>query len=249
MPVQPSHAVVIMMAILLHSSTAGQTMCTNCLNDSCKQGFHGDECNRTCRVQCVESRCHISYDTGSAVCDKGCIPGFRGRYCERKCPKRCAVCNNTMCPKCTSASWYGESCRKYCSHCPGASCYKNGTCKRGCTGRNERPGCNSQDMNENTTRDAVYDRDDDEGDKTFIMLIIFGSLIGVMLLVSCSVGVSLWQTKKGRKYRHNATIISPGNTNHVSPHHWDRTDPQSYLRATHDFPTEEAHIYEEIPSV
>ncbi|XP_067678721.1 scavenger receptor class F member 2-like [Haliotis asinina] len=265
MSVQLLHAVVTMIVILLHDSTAGQTMCTNCLNDNCtpggvckdgcEQGFFGDECNRLCRVQCVESRCHISLETGSAACDIGCIPGFRGRYCERKCPRRCAVCNNTMCFKCTNASWYGENCRMYCSHCIATSCYKNGTCKRGCTGKNTEPGCSSQDtlttgpVEEKTMREGVYDRDIDEGDKSWIMLLVFGSLLGIMFLVSCIVGVSLWQRKEKRKSRHNTMTISPRNTNLVSLHRWDGTDPQSYLTATHDISTEEAHIYDEIPSL
>ncbi|XP_071119336.1 cell death abnormality protein 1-like [Haliotis cracherodii] len=324
MTVQPSYSVVTLIVILLHSSKAQNDPSSpgGTCKEGCKQGFYGDGCNRSCRNQCISSRCHVSRDTGSAVCDTGCIPGFRGRYCERKCPRRCAECTNTMCPKCTSDSWYGANCSKYCSHCNGESCFKNGNCKRGCTGGNVGPGCNTtptcsfrcsecegssdtcstckpgyygnscvsncssncigsvchfsngtcaqgcisgwvghdctvqllvddthtaEPEHGETIHDGVYGTEEGEGDKTFYMLIIFGSLTVFMLVVSCIVGVSLWHSKESRRTTHHARTITSGNTNHASSQLGGGRDAQSYLTATHDISHIEAHIYDEIP--
>ncbi|XP_062604619.1 multiple epidermal growth factor-like domains protein 10, partial [Saccostrea cucullata] len=89
-------------------------------------GKYGEDCNRTCSVNCQEQQCEV--DTG--YCLKGCSPGYKGQLCTYEC----------------DGGMYGINCTQSCGHClNNEQCHHiNGTCLQGCSPGYKEPLCKTE---------------------------------------------------------------------------------------------------------
>ncbi|XP_045186435.2 protein draper-like isoform X4 [Mercenaria mercenaria] len=127
--------------------------CKTCVSDTncteCMSGYHSEQCNYECGKGCVNNTC---LQSGHCTCKSTSFKdGFCllcasndkfGDECNYTCPNNCAVCQSeTNCKWCINSAFYGPYCQFKCSAgCNNGTCYKGGSCIKGCkanfTGKN-----------------------------------------------------------------------------------------------------------------
>ncbi|XP_062613006.1 multiple epidermal growth factor-like domains protein 10, partial [Saccostrea cucullata] len=91
--------------------------------EGCGKGFHGNNCNTPCPINCQEQRCSIVNGTcfdctqgyAGEMCEKKCESGFYGLECKRQCKGHCirnTPCNHVTgnCDEGCAAGWIGMQC-------------------------------------------------------------------------------------------------------------------------------------------
>ncbi|KAK3094575.1 hypothetical protein FSP39_003588 [Pinctada imbricata] len=101
-------------------------------HDGCENGYHGENCQLACGVNCASNVCSQS----DGRCLTGCKSGYYGSSCQNTCSTSCisGVCDQSTgdCSAC-AMSYYGPTCANRCnSNCINRDCDQEGTCKQGC---------------------------------------------------------------------------------------------------------------------
>lgn len=115
-------------------------------NETCLEGFHGQNCQNECPLGCKDARCDpvqgtcrecLPGLTGLTCSERQtCEPGFYGEKCSMPCPQTCAgnICqhHNGICLKCHSG-YEGDMCDEPCSNGTyGQNCSQQ--CPQNCAG-------------------------------------------------------------------------------------------------------------------